>query len=45
MRWVLLTCWVALLGVMILMVRQRYCLEKMRHDAEELAHAAEERAR
>ena len=45
MRWVLLTCWVALLGVMILMVRQRYVLEKMRHDAEELAHAAEERAR
>ncbi|MBI1738614.1 MAG: cytochrome c biogenesis protein CcsA [Acidobacteria bacterium] len=44
MRWVLLTCWGALLGVMILMVRQRYRLERMRHEVEELAHAAEELA-
>ncbi|MCL4523436.1 MAG: cytochrome c biogenesis protein [Acidobacteria bacterium] len=45
MRWVLLTCWVALLGVMILMVRQRYRLEKTRHEVEELTHAVEERVR
>ncbi len=45
MRCVLLICWAALLGVMILLVRQRYRLEQMRHDAEELAQAAEERAR
>jgi len=44
MRWVLLTCWTALLGVMILMMRQRYLLEKMRHDTEELLHAAEDLA-
>ncbi len=44
MRWVLLTCWAALLGVMILLVRQRYELEKMRQDAEELVHAVEARA-
>jgi heme exporter protein C len=41
MRKVLLFCWLALLGVMYLMTRQRYRLEKMRNDVEELARAAE----
>lgn len=44
MRMVLLTCWAALLAVMILLLRQRYRLGKMRHEVEELAQAAEARA-
>jgi heme exporter protein C len=33
---VLLLCWVALLGVMALLIRQRYRLEELRHSVEEL---------
>lgn len=33
---VLLLCWVALLGVMALLIRQRYRLEQLRHSVEEL---------
>lgn len=33
---VLLLCWVALLGVMALLIRQRYRLETLRHSVEEL---------
>ena len=38
---VLLICWVALLGLMGLLLRQRYRLELLRHEAEELAFEAE----
>jgi heme exporter protein C len=33
---VLMLCWVALLGVMALLIRQRYRLEELRHSVEEL---------
>jgi heme exporter protein C len=33
---VLLLCWAALLGVMVLLIRQRYRLETLRHSVEEL---------
>src|SRR5262249_43452375 len=33
---VLLVCWVAILGVMALLIRQRYRLETLRHSVEEL---------
>jgi heme exporter protein C len=33
---VLLVCWAALLGVMVLLIRQRYRLETLRHEVEEL---------
>jgi len=33
---VLLLCWMALLGVMTLLLRQRYRLETLRHSVEEL---------
>lgn len=33
---VLLLCWAALLGVMVLLIRQRYRLETLRHEVEEL---------
>jgi heme exporter protein C len=36
MRNVMLLCWVALLGVMVLLLRQRYRLETLRHEVEEL---------
>jgi len=36
MRNVLLICWAALLGVMVLLIRQRYRLETLRHKVEEL---------
>lgn len=38
---VLLICWVALLGLMGLLLRQRYRLEVLRHEAQELAVEAE----
>jgi heme exporter protein C len=44
MRGVLFICWAALLGVMVLLLWQRYRLEAMRHDAEELLAEAEARA-
>jgi heme exporter protein C len=45
MRKVLFFCWLALLGVMYLLTRQRYRLEKMRNEVDELARTAEERTR
>jgi len=41
MRKVLLFCWVALLGVMFLLLRQRYRLEAMRHEVEEIRREVE----
>jgi len=41
MRAVLFLCWAALLGVMVILLRQRYQLEQLRHDAEELALAVD----
>jgi len=40
---VFLLCWVALLGLMVLLIRQRYRLERARHELAELALAADER--
>lgn len=36
MRNVMLICWAALLGVMVLLLRQRYRVEALRHEVEEL---------
>ncbi len=36
MRNVMLLCWAALLGVMVLLLRQRYRMETLRHEVEEL---------
>jgi len=36
MRNVMLLCWAALLGVMVLLLRQRYRVEALRHEVEEL---------
>jgi heme exporter protein C len=36
MRWVLFLCWGALLSLMILLVRLRYRLEQLRHEAQEI---------
>jgi heme exporter protein C len=44
MRGVLLFCWIALLGLMLVLVRQRYRLERLRHEAGELRFAIESRA-
>ncbi len=44
MRRVLLTCWAALLGLMTLLVRQRYRLEALRHEVQELTVEAEARS-
>lgn len=41
---VLLVCWAALLGVMALLLRQRYRLEALRHQVEELGLEAEAEA-
>ncbi len=41
---VLLTCWAALLGLMVLLVRQRYRLEALRHEVLELTVEAEVRS-
>ncbi len=43
MRAVLLTCWVALLGVMVLLLRQRYRVEALRHEVEEMTIEANAR--
>src|SRR5437879_7175945 len=40
---VFLTCWAALLGVLIVMLRQRYQLESLRHTVEEMTVEAERR--
>ncbi len=40
---VFLICWAALLGLMVLLVRQRYLLEALRHEVQELAIEAEVR--
>jgi len=40
---VFLLCWVALLGLMALLIRQRYRLERARHELAELSLAADER--
>ena len=44
MRYVFLFCWVAMLALMTLLLRQRYRLEAMRHECEELRWEAELRA-
>ena len=41
---VFLTCWAALLGLMVLLVRQRYRLEALRHEVQALAVEAELRS-
>lgn len=41
---VLLTAWGALLGVMVLLLRERYRLEALRHEVEELTWEAETKA-
>ncbi len=41
MRNVLLLCWAALLGVMVLLIRQRYRLERLRYEVAEIALEAE----
>ncbi len=41
---VFLTCWAALLGLMVLLVRQRYRLEALRHEVQELMVEAEVRS-
>jgi heme exporter protein C len=41
---VLLLCWAALLGVMVLLIRQRYRLETLRHSVEELRTEAARQA-
>jgi len=43
MRNVLLLCWAALLGVMLLLLRQRYRLEALRYEVEELRMEAARR--
>src|SRR5713226_6804663 len=40
---VFLTCWAALLGVLIVLLRQRYQLESLRHTVEEMTVEAERR--
>jgi hypothetical protein len=37
-------CWLALMGIMVILVRQRYKLERARHEFEELRLKAEEQA-
>ena len=37
---VLLLCWAALLGVLVLLIRQRYKVEELRHEVEEMSIAA-----
>jgi heme exporter protein C len=44
MRGVVLFCWLALLALMVVLLRQRYLLERMRHEADELRFAIEGRA-
>jgi len=41
---VLLICWIAVVCVMILLVVDRYCLERLRHDYEELRFEVESRS-
>ena len=41
---VFLSCWVALLGLMVLLLRQRYRLEALRHEVQELTVEAELRS-
>ena len=38
---VVLFCWVALLGLMVILIRQRYALERARHELSELSLAAD----
>ena len=40
---VLLICWVGLLGLMVILLRQRYRLERARHELAELSIAADSR--
>jgi heme exporter protein C len=44
MRKVFWLCWLALMGIMVILIRQRYKLERARHEFEELRLKAEEQA-
>jgi heme exporter protein C len=44
MRKVFWLCWLALMGIMVILIRQRYKLERARHEFEELRLKAEEQS-